>query len=362
MSLKRYLAIILAVVTLCSLPVSASGTEPSEQSELVAQISAIDTTLLKENLTRSEIKSRLIDINPSLAEPMVLRDLYKEVIEIKEANDTISESPKIASRSNAGSIDEVTAKMEAEEQYVADLITDRSGAPTTTANWEYNLGYLNENYDAILSGNVDKDIVDRYIFDYNIVKNETIPDSGRRDVSPQARAAASAYDPDEAIWYAYEYAYSYNSDFPDYSGWFGDCANFVSQCLNYGGYDMTDVDGNVDNYYDNWFCYTNSDTDVSEVASTWRGATTFPLYWSEHAYTYRRFYPTDDSFDDVYNFAWYGDAVTLYNSNARAYHTMIVVDDTGDDLLLAGHTYDTDNRSLADEFGSVYGIRVYQMS
>lgn len=41
---------------------------------------------------------------------------------------------------------------------------------------------------------------------------------------------AAGYDGQKAAEYALTYAYSYNSNYPSYSG--NDCANFVSQCLS----------------------------------------------------------------------------------------------------------------------------------
>lgn len=54
-----------------------------------------------------------------------------------------------------------------------------------------------------------------------------------------ASAANFNYDPSAAASYATKYAYSYNPNYTSYKGRGGDCANFVSQCLYYGGISKT---------------------------------------------------------------------------------------------------------------------------
>lgn len=47
------------------------------------------------------------------------------------------------------------------------------------------------------------------------------------------------YNPDNAIQYARKYALNYNTEFINFNDMGGDCTNFVSQCLFYGGLPLT---------------------------------------------------------------------------------------------------------------------------
>ncbi len=91
-----------------------------------------------------------------------------------------------------------------------------------------------------------------YIEEYN---NEEIPAvSGTADasVSPEEEtvdssadtvvkaAYYSSYDVTAAVKYSDKYVLKYNSNYFNFDPWGGDCANFVSQCLNAGGIPQTD--------------------------------------------------------------------------------------------------------------------------
>ncbi len=54
------------------------------------------------------------------------------------------------------------------------------------------------------------------------------------------------YNREKAIEYAKKYAFNYNPNFYDFSLIGGDCTNFVSQCLFFGGIEM-------DYSFDGWF-------------------------------------------------------------------------------------------------------------
>lgn len=92
----------------------------------------------------------------------------------------------------------------------------------------------------------------------------------------------------------------------------------------------------------NWFS-TGTANNTSNVSSTWRGADAFRSYWQSHAIGYRTFSSYSSS---AYDYGFRGYPVSLLNSNGRAYHTLIIVDYTADDLIYAAHTGDTNTGSL----------------
>ncbi len=63
-----------------------------------------------------------------------------------------------------------------------------------------------------------------------------------------------SYDRDAAINYALEWYNKYNPDYPNFSS-SGDCANFVSQCLKAGGFQMNEY----------WHCYPRNVEEVNPI-------------------------------------------------------------------------------------------------
>lgn len=72
-----------------------------------------------------------------------------------------------------------------EEEYVVDLINQNSKAQTTIDNWEYNLNFLKENYDAIAKNNaVDIQLIDAHIESYSFsLLTKDMPDYKEMDTS-----------------------------------------------------------------------------------------------------------------------------------------------------------------------------------
>jgi len=92
----------------------------------------------------------------------------------------------------------------------------------------------------------------------------------------------------------------YNPAFPDWTSPDGDCANFVSQCLNQIHH-MVNIDNNTQNS-NNWFSYGNVQ-DPNKVSSTWRGADMFKWHWVDRANSFQDFYLSDP--DAVKLIYWY---------------------------------------------------------
>lgn len=231
------------------------------------------------------------------------------------------------------------------EQYIVDIISEHSGENADVANWEYNLQYLKENYEALSSvEQIDMEQIDWYIEDYDILLNE---DSNSASQINMVRTASSSYDFKAAVTYAETYALSYNTSYPDWTDYGGDCANFVSQCLYAGGKSMCGVPGLSSSAQStsSWFSYWTANS-TTYVSSTWRGANAFMTYWKNNASAWKKF---DDTCAESWSYGYKGDAVSLLNSNGRAYHTLIIVGYEGAnyDFVVAAHTNDTKTSMLS---------------
>jgi len=266
--------------------------------------------------------------------------------------------------SEQNEIDEAYQRVENEERYIVALINSLSDRETTLSNWEYNLKFLKENYQNIAgkskSSNINMNAINSYIEAYeyvSLLKNS--PAEKLRDTSAKAGVTAS-YSLTAAVNYAETYYSSYNSAYPDWNSYGGDCANFVSQSLYAGGKVMKGTPGtdSAAQNFANWFS-KGSAANTANVSSTWRGADAFRNYWQSNAVAYKQF----SSYSvDAYNYGYRGDAVSLLNSNGRAYHTLIVVNyGSNSDLIYAAHTSSTKTGSLRSAASGGYGFIIYSM-
>lgn len=261
-------------------------------------------------------------------------------------------------RSTEVFVDTAYQNMMERETYIVELISSHSGIETSTAEWEYNLNYLQCHYDEIMSlEGVNSLYVDLYIEDYEIVlATQDMPAAQINGV----RTRASSYSYSDAVDYAKEYFYPYNSAYPDWSSYGGDCANFISQCLYAGGKSMKGTPGTstAAQNWSNWFS-TGSSCDTKNVSSTWRGANAFKDYWQRNASGYDTFSSVGA---DSYSFGFTGDAISLLNSNGSAYHTLMIVgyDSANRDFIVAAHTSDTATAHLSD-YSPSGGFIIYNM-
>lgn len=244
------------------------------------------------------------------------------------------------------------------ETYVAELISAHSGMETTTAEWEHNLNYLKLHYEEIMSlESVNSIFVDLYIEDYEVtLATKDMPTAQVNGIEMRA----SSYSSSDAVAYAEKYYDTYNSAYPNWASYGGDCANFISQCLYAGGKSMQGTPGTstAAQNWSNWFS-TGSSCDTKNVSSTWRGANAFKSYWQNNARAYSTFSAVDA---DAYNYGFKGDAVSLLNSNGSAYHTLIIVgyDTTKKDFIVAAHTYNTKTAYLSD-YTPAGGFIIFRM-
>lgn len=251
-------------------------------------------------------------------------------------------------------ISEAYERVDREEEYIVSLINQRENTEVTDkTNWEFNLKYLKDNYLDLKSGfengniSINMSHINSYIEAYEFVAlakdvpSEKVSNSNR-DIS---LLADSNYNIDNAVNYAETYYSNYNSSYPDWTSYGGDCANFVSQSLYAGGKSMVGTPGTsaAASNFSNWFSKGSSNS-TTNVSSTWRGADAFKHYWTANAESYKTF----TSFTtDTYDYGYRGDAVTLLNSNNRGYHTLLIVAyGSNGDLIYAAHTGNTKTGSL----------------
>lgn len=121
-----------------------------------------------------------------------------------------------------------------------------------------------------------------------------------------------------AVEYAQKWAYSYNPEFYNFTNLGGDCTNFVSQCLYYGGYKM-----NFSTY--GWFYIS-----LNNRAPAFTGVNEF---WN---------FATKNTGDGVQikqcslNEVEIADVIQLFNGN-RFYHTLIVSDIRNGQIKVCSH-------------------------
>ena len=156
------------------------------------------------------------------------------------------------------------------------------------------------------------------------------------------------YDRDRAVAYAREWAMARNPLFIDYTGFGGDCTNFVSQCLFAGSCRMnfTPVFG--------WY-YLDAD---SRTAS-WTGVQYVCDFLTRNRGEGPYGAETDETNLRV------GDVVQLQNADGTYYHTLLVSGfDAAGGILVAAHSNDAYDRPLstytyaAARFLQVSGVRV----
>jgi hypothetical protein len=288
----------------------------------------------------------------------LVEDLYEEKSDIK----FIAKS-KVNSTESDAEIDEAYEKIMKEENYIVDLING-FGESTNINNWKFNLKYLKDNRDTIKNkDDANLEYINSYVEAYEWVKlNEDMPEQKvsqkAMSITTAAKVMATSYSYSDAVSYANKYYKSYNSSYPDWNSVGGDCANFISQCLYAGGKSMVGTPGTTqaaDNFA-NWFSKGTSQN-VKNVSSTWRGADAFRNYWQTNATSYKKFTSVDSN---SFAYGYKGDAISLLNSNGRAYHTMIIVDYSSPDFTLAAHTSSTNTAKLSQKVSS-NGFIIYNM-
>ena len=139
------------------------------------------------------------------------------------------------------------------------------------------------------------------------------------------------YDRQKAVDYALTWAINRNPKFYDFSSLGGDCTNFISQCMYYGGF--------TQNYNQNGWFYV----DIDRRSPSWTGVNEF---WN--------FAINNDTNFGVklklctLNELEVGDVIQLYNGN-RYYHNLIVTN-LSNGIRVSAHTSDQKNVLLSNYY------------
>ena len=129
---------------------------------------------------------------------------------------------------------------------------------------------------------------------------------------------STSYNRNNAVGYAVAHVNSPSSNYPDYSSYGGDCTNFVSQCLQAGGWTQVSTGANK------WFHlpgYTSPPPSGTHRSPSWTGAQYLQAYFPVSGRIVLASYP-------LYSLER-GDIIQLKNSSGNAYHSMIVTSKTG---------------------------------
>lgn len=143
------------------------------------------------------------------------------------------------------------------------------------------------------------------------------------------------YDRKAAVRYAHQWAYGRNPAFYDYENLGGDCTNFASQCI-YAGSGIMNFTPTFGWYY----------IDANQKAPAWTGVTYFWNFFTRKTLSVG---PVGVSctLDNLLP----GDVVQLQLKETGFQHSPVVVavgyPATPENVLLAAHSYDADNRPLS---------------
>ncbi len=150
------------------------------------------------------------------------------------------------------------------------------------------------------------------------------------------------YNRQRALEYAVRWAYRRNPLFYDFSEIGGNCTNFVSQCILAGTCAM--------NFTESFGWYYISPEDR---APSWTGVE-FPYNFLTTNEGYGPY-----GFEAALTELQTGDVVQLQDSEGDYYHSLIVCERDGDELLLATQTYDYLFRPLSTySFAGARGIHI----
>ena len=150
--------------------------------------------------------------------------------------------------------------------------------------------------------------------------------------------ASSTYNGSAAASYAQQWALSRNPNFFNFETLGGDCTNFTSQCLYYGGIPMHTGTSMSNN---NWFYQSSSNR-----SSTWTVANNFKNYLTSSS-------SRISYYNGYFSNVRVGDLIQLVDANGKATHSLIVtgvvindVTKGRSDVLISCHTQDRKNYSL----------------
>lgn len=138
------------------------------------------------------------------------------------------------------------------------------------------------------------------------------------------------YDRSAAVAYAREWAFSRNPRYYNFDSVGGDCTNFVSQCI-YAGCGVMNYTKDTGWYY----------SGSTNRAAGWSGV---PYL---HKFLTANRGPGPFAAETPQAMMEPGDVVQLGRRDGVWYHSLLVVENTGEDLLVATHTFDAYGRALS---------------
>lgn len=173
-------------------------------------------------------------------------------------------------------------------------------------------------------------------------------------------AATTNYDRIDAKDYMILYWQTPNTPtYPDFSTFeeipeIGDCANFASQILRYGGMSM--ITGNRDSP-SSWFISANFNASPEEYSATWAGAHQFTTHWGTNslgsgtmrAYECKYYLGQDllENFSTITANLKVGDIIQHTNdAYTGRTHVQTVYNVTSNDIIVAEHTPNSRTNSL----------------
>ncbi len=255
---------------------------------------------------------------------------------------------------------------EEEEDYIVNLVSNRTNTELKRTDWKQCLAYIQEHYNTLLKDeSIDSAKVISYAQAYSFIKEDEKYPNSAINYKNILDTRSKSYSPSKATEYSDRYWDTFNPSYPNMSSYNGDCANFVSQVLKAGGKKMVGQDASN---FSNWFCRTNSANELSKISSTWRGADAFGHYWRPNSKGYKTFdqsyFRSSDAFRAVYNYGKAGDAISFLNENGRPYHTAYISYKEDGKLKFASHTSAHKWKSLynyINENGGAKMVRIYKM-
>ena len=132
---------------------------------------------------------------------------------------------------------------------------------------------------------------------------------------------------EKAVEYALKWTYSRNPEYYDFTYLGGDCTNFISQCMFYGGFEM--------NYTINGWFYSS----LSYRAPAWTGVNEFWNFAINNRES-KGVKLVECELKDVE----IGDIIQLYNG-IKYYHNLLVTDVNGD-IKITAHDNNVKNLPL----------------
>lgn len=178
-----------------------------------------------------------------------------------------------------------------------------------------------------------------------------------------------SYDRDAVINYALEWYNKYNPDYPNFSS-SGDCANFVSQCLKAGGFQMNEY----------WHCYPRNVKEVNPIYALifnfikWSYTPTWSAAKDQYEYLKNSNIVTGETIistpediaaaiNDPENPVKVGDVMYLKWEKDYPHHATIISKIKDDIIYYAAHTDAYDEKPLSaffngDKSGTAYILKI----